>query len=63
MKFFDIHVAMGSAPADMNAMVPHVESTRCSVTNSAYTGTMMAVIGRQVPKMIVYRNGLLNRDW
>src|SRR6478735_3527303 len=49
MKFLVIQMAMGRLVADRNSTVAGRESNSLSCTNNPYTGTMMAVTGRQVP--------------
>ncbi len=61
MKFFVIQIAIGSAVAARKSTVPGIESSMPSATNSAYTGTIIAVMGRQLPKRMTYRNERLNR--
>ena len=62
IKFLVIQIAIGKDDADMNSIVPIVESNMFIETNSAYTGTIRHEIGRQVPNSTEYRNGLLNLD-
>ena len=50
MKFFVIQMAMGSDVAARNSTVAVVEPSTPRETNRAYTGTMIAVIGRVVAK-------------
>ena len=56
MKFLSIHTAMGREVAVMKQIIPGIESIKSMLTKSEYTGTMSAVMGRQVPKRIVYMN-------
>src|SRR3954469_2744355 len=61
MKFLVRKMAKGRVVAAMKSEVPVSESRRFRRTNSEYTGTMTAVIGKPVANRIVYRNGRLNR--
>src|SRR5512141_105329 len=58
MKFLVIQIAIGRDVAAMKKIVAGIESIRLSRTNRLYTGTMIAVIGRQVPNRMAYMNGL-----
>src|SRR3954454_17621570 len=53
-------IANGNAVVAMNIIVPPTVSTKLSCTNSPYTGTITAVIGRPVANSTVSRNGRLN---
>src|SRR4051812_10555793 len=57
MKFFISQIANGRPVEAMNNIVPEIVSIRFSWTNSPYTGTMIAVIGRPVENRIDSRNG------
>ena len=57
-------MAYGRELAPRNRIAPNIESIRFTRTNRAYTGIMIAVIGRPVEKMIVsIRAGRISGIW
>ena len=63
MKPFISQIPNGNDVAVMNRITAGTLSTRSKRANMEYTGTRMAVIGRPVEKMMVYRKGLRKRIW